>query len=128
MARILTEVRVLLVDDSRVVRARLASLLDEILGVEIVGETGDAEEAVALVRSLLPDVVVLDLHMPGKTGLHALPRLVAGASPPEVIVLTNHSTPAYRRSCLARGATWFFDKSSEFHRVVEVLSAKLNGP
>jgi DNA-binding NarL/FixJ family response regulator len=71
--------------------------------------------------------VVLDLHLPGTGGLDVLPSLVAGTPPPRVIVLTNHATPAHRATSLARGAAWFFDKSSEFHRVVEVLTAESDG-
>jgi DNA-binding NarL/FixJ family response regulator len=80
-------VRVLLVDDHDLFRTGLRNLLEE-RGVQIAGEAGDGAEAVRLVRELAPDVVVMDLHMPGVSGIEAI-RQIAGIAPlTRTLVLT----------------------------------------
>ncbi len=114
--------RVLVVDDSAVVRGRLAALLREICTDAIVAEARDGEEALALVRTVAPDLVILDLQLPGRGGLEILVSLKQLPEPPRVLILTNHATDPHRREGLARGADYFFDKSMEFERVAQVLS------
>ena len=84
-------------------------------------EASGGDEALAHLRAHGADVVVLDLHMPGKGGLDVLREIKASMGSPMVIVLTSHPTEHHRRLCLARGADHFFDKSREFARVVELL-------
>jgi CheY-like chemotaxis protein len=113
-------VRVLIVDDSPAIRARLLSMMREVPGLDL-DEASGADEALETVRARRPDVVVLDLHMPGKSGLEILPAMKALLSPPMIVVLTGHPTEHHRRLCLAQGADYFFDKSREFARVLELL-------
>jgi two-component system response regulator EvgA len=117
----MTLVRVLVVDDSRAIRARMAALLRELPGVE-VEEASGADEAVERARSIAAHAVVLDLHMPGKSGLEVIATLKALTPPPMVLVLTSHATAHHKRSCLAQGADAFFDKAAEFALVVETLA------
>ena len=112
--------RVLVVDDSPAIRARLMALLGEVGGLDVIGASA-ADEALRVLRDRGADVVVLDLHMPGTTGIEILPALKALDPSPLVVVLTGHPTEHHRRSCLALGADYFFDKSTEFARVVELL-------
>jgi CheY-like chemotaxis protein len=114
-------VHVLVVDDCSAVRARLVALLGEGDGDCTIEEASDAAEALAAARARPPALVILDLNLPGPSGLDVLPRLKAGPAPPVVVVLTNHPTDPHRRQCLALGADHFFDKSHEFDRVVAVL-------
>src|SRR5258706_12996737 len=79
--------RVLLVDDHDLFRTGLRNLLEE-QGVEIVGEAGDGAQAVRLVRELAPDVVVMDLNMPGVTGVEATRQVTTAAPLTRVVVLT----------------------------------------
>jgi DNA-binding NarL/FixJ family response regulator len=116
-------VRVIVVDDSRAVRARLVALLDEASGVVVVGEACDGAEAVALARLHVPDAVVLDLNLPGMSGLEVLAWLKAQPSPPAVIVLTNHAHAGYRDECIRGGADFFFDKSHDFDRVAMAVAS-----
>ena len=104
-------VRVLVADDSDLLRRLLCDASGEVDGVA-------ALDGVAAHR---PGVVVLDLQMPVVGGLAALQTLRAGGRTPRVIVLTNHADAVYREACLEAGADHFFDKSSEFERVLEVL-------
>jgi two-component system response regulator DevR len=115
-----SEVRVLVVDDSPAIRTRLATLMRDAAGVE-VAEAPGADEALEHLRAHGADVVVLDVHMPGRSGLDVLPEIKASPGSPLVIVLTSHPTDHHRRQCLAQGADYFFDKSRDFARVVEVL-------
>jgi DNA-binding NarL/FixJ family response regulator len=116
-------VRVLVVDDSSVVRARLVAMLGEARDVRVVAEAWDGAEAVRLARAHLPDAVVLDLNLPGMSGLEVLAILKAEPSPPLVIVLTNHPHARYRAECLRSGADFFFDKSVDFDRVALAVAS-----
>lgn len=116
-----TELKVLIVDDSATIRVRLAGLLAEIEKVEVVGEAANAREGLELARSLRPDVVTLDVRMPGQSGLEVISRIKQLQPSPTVIVLTNFPYPAYRNRALELGADFFFDKTTELHEVVEVV-------
>src|SRR5262250_568131 len=113
-ARTLRSMKVLVVEDSAAVRRRLASRLKEIEGVELVGEASDGNGALWYSRTLAPDLVLLDLSLPGPSGVEVLARLKSEESPPVVIVLTNNANESYRAACLGRGADYFFDKSEQF--------------
>jgi CheY-like chemotaxis protein len=113
-------VRVLVVDDSPAIRARLAGLMREIPGV-VTSEASGADEALDHVQRQGTDLVILDIHMPGKNGLEILPLLKATAARPTVVVLTSHPTELHRRQCLTLGADYFFDKSRDFAQVVDVV-------
>ncbi len=113
--------RILLVDDSPVVRERLAALLAEVEGVEVVGQAQDAPEAIAAIRALQPDVVTLDIRMPGGNGIDALAEVKKLRPTPVVIMLTNYPYPQYRKKCLDAGADYFLDKSTEFEQVAQIL-------
>ena len=112
---------VFIVDDSPIVRDRLTSLLSELPGVEVVGQADIAFEAIDSIRKLRPAVVVLDISMPGGSGMHVLETIKQDRPEPTVIMLTNFAHDHYRQKCLQLGADHFFDKSTEFERVSEVL-------
>lgn len=115
-------VRVLIVDDSSIVRERLKTMLSEVPGVETIGQAKDQLEALGLLKKLNPEVVVLDIEMPGGSGIDLLRYLKKRKQPPLAIVLTNLSDTQYRQKCMEAGADFFFDKSSEFDNVTEVLN------
>ena len=117
--------RVLIVDDSPGIRKRLGALAREVEGVEVVGDASDAQEALRLCEELKPDVMTLDLRLPGESGLEVLEQLQGSPSPPTVIVLTNYPYPEFRRRCLAMGASYFLNKATEFEKVQEVLAGDL---
>ncbi|MGH9442344.1 MAG: response regulator [Thermoanaerobaculia bacterium] len=113
--------RVFVADDSKPVRERLLSVLGDIPGVEVVGEAEDALAARVLITALQPDVVILDINMPGGSGIEVL-REIKGQSPaPTVIMLTNHSQPQYKKRGLEAGADFFLDKSTEFEQIRDIL-------
>ena len=118
--------RVFVVDDSPLVRELLGALLSEVEGVEVVGTADNADEGIDSIRKLKPDVAVLDIRMPSGSGiviLEAVKRAVKREEDcPCIIMLTNYPYPQYRKKCMDAGADYFFDKSSEFHKVTEVLA------
>ena len=113
---------VLIVDDSALVRQRLSALLAEAPGLRIVGEAASAAGALSAVQRLAPDAVVLDIRMPGVSGIEVLERIKADHPNILVVMLTNYDFDHYRRQCLASGADYFFNKAREFERVVDVLT------
>ena len=112
---------VFIVDDSPIVRERLATFLSELPNVEVVGQADIAFEAIDSIRKLRPSVVVLDISMPGGSGMQVLESIKQDRPETMVIVLTNFAHDHYRQKCLELGADYFFDKSTEFERVTEVL-------
>ncbi|MFW6129440.1 MAG: response regulator [Candidatus Aminicenantaceae bacterium] len=111
----------LIADDSKVLRTRLVEMLSEIQGLTVVGQAEEAAEAVAAVEKLNPDVVIMDIRMPGGGGIKALEAIKQNKLKPLIIILTNYPFPQYRRTCMERGADYFFSKSTEMEYLMETL-------
>lgn len=124
MKRIL---KVLIVDDSDLVRERLTALILELEAIELVGQAADAQEALEAIPRLRPDVVILDIRMPGGNGIQVLEAIKRNGAGSVVIMLTAFPYPQYRKKCLEAGAEYFFDKATEFERVGEVLQQLQQG-
>ena len=118
--------RILIVDDHPLTRDALASLLDQ-GGFEVVGEAADGAEALELARSLQPDLVLLDLSMPGLDGLSALPRLRSACGDCEVVVLTASGTEENLLAAIRAGAAGYLLKSEPPERSVSFLRGVANG-
>lgn len=100
-------IRVLLADDHTLVRAGMRSLLESIEGVEVVAESGNGHETLDLIAKHLPDVALLDVGMPGLSGLEVA-RRVAPASPrTRVVILSMHAEPSYVAQALRAGAAGY---------------------
>jgi two-component system, NarL family, nitrate/nitrite response regulator NarL len=118
--------RVLIVDDHPLTRDALAALLTQ-HGFEVSGQAGDGEEAVQLARQLQPQLILLDLSMPGVSGLEALPRLREAAPGAEVLVLTASGTEDNLLSAIRGGAAGYLLKTEPPERLVEFLRAAVHG-
>jgi DNA-binding NarL/FixJ family response regulator len=113
--------KVLIADDSEIVRERLAYLLGDVEGVEIVGQAEDAVEGSNLAEALKPDVAIVDVRMPRGSGVDVLRSIKRDNPSATVIILTNFVDPEARALCMAQGADYFFDKSIELDQAVAVL-------
>jgi NarL family two-component system response regulator LiaR len=120
-------IRVLLVDDHDVVRQGLRFGLEQELDVEVIGEAGDGNVALALIAELSPDVVLLDLIMPGLDGLGVLYALRTLPSPPAVIVLTSFIDEDRVLDALRAGASSYLPKTMPVERVVEAVRSAAAG-
>ena len=109
--------KVFITDDSKIVVERMADLLKEVAGVEIVGQAGNPLEAVLSIERTNPDAVILDLQMPGGSGLEVLRAIRRGHPGVKVLICTNFPYPQYRDECLAAGANYFLDKSADFDKI-----------
>jgi len=109
-------IRVLLVDDQALVRAGFRMILDAEAEIEVVGEAADGRDAIDLVRSLRPDVVLMDIRMPELDGLEAARRIVAdgvaGTEPPRILMLTTFDRDEYVYEALRAGASGFLLKDT----------------
>jgi YesN/AraC family two-component response regulator len=112
---------VLIVDDSEPIRERLTALLAEIPRIQIVGQTGDGRQALEAVRVLKPDSVILDIQLPGRSGIELLKDIKARHPQVRVIMLTNHDEPGYRRQCKQLGADHFLNKTLEFDKIIDTI-------
>ena len=122
----MTSLRLLIVDDHPLTRDALASLLAQ-HGFDVVGEAADGTEAISLAGELEPDVILLDLSMPGLDGLHALPRLREAAPECEVVVLTADGTEENLLAAIRGGAAGYLLKSEPPERIVEFLRGVARG-
>jgi DNA-binding NarL/FixJ family response regulator len=113
--------RVFIADDSRAIVERLADLLEEVPGAQVVGQAGDVPEAVRSIRKMKPDALILDLQMPGGSGLDVLRAIRTDHPHLYVLICTNYPHPQYRDECLSAGANSFIDKSAEFEKIPAIL-------
>jgi len=120
-------IKVVLVDDSNLVRAGLKRLIERTQGLRIVGEAGNADAAIQTIRESKPDVVVLDVSMPGKGGMDVLFEVKKGNRPPIVAMFTSHTSPLLREKFLAAGADHFFHKTTEFNALIAFLGKLAQG-
>jgi DNA-binding NarL/FixJ family response regulator len=116
-------VRVLIVDDHEIVREGLRTVLAQEREVEVVGEASDGERAVSMARLLGPDVILMDLVMPGMGGLEALARIREACPQCQVVVLTNFASDQTVRDAIANGAVGYLLK--DVHKT-ELLQAIRN--
>jgi DNA-binding NarL/FixJ family response regulator len=118
-------VRVFLIEDSVIIRQRLAESIEQEGRIEVVGHADTEDDAVRALRETACDAVVFDLQLRRGNGLAALKAVRSsgseGARRPVCIVLTNYAFPHYRTKSLELGADYFFDKAREYDSVREVL-------
>lgn len=120
-------VSVLLADDHKVVRAGLKALLESSGGVEVVGEASSGDEAVDKARSLEPDIVIMDLAMPGMDGIRATRRITELKLPTRVLVLTIHDEDEYLEPAMDAGAAGFLNKSVADTDIMGAIEALVRG-
>ena len=96
-------------------------MLADIEGVEIVGQARTPSDAIASIMRVQPDIIIMDIQMPGGTGIDVLVKIREEKCMATVIVFTNYPYPQYRKKCDEAGANYFFDKSNEFENIINVV-------
>ena len=114
-------VEVLSAEEAAQMSEQVMCILSQLDQMEIIGAARDGLEAIDSIRKLNPEVVILDIRMPRSSGLKVLESIKKDALHPIVLVLNNYPYPQYRKKFIEAGAHYFFDKSTEFDKIPEVL-------
>jgi two-component system response regulator NreC len=120
-------IRIVIADDHAVVRSGLRMVLDSEHDIEVVAEAGDIPSALRAVRAYHPEVLVLDLNMPGEPSLQAIPRLLGEAPETAIVVLTMQRDPAYAREALRAGACGYVLKEAADAELVQAVRLATDG-
>ena len=120
-------IRILVCDDHALVRAGLHKLLETEPDLEVVGEAATAEEALDRARSDAPDVLLLDVVMPGRSGIDALPEILAAAPATRVLMLSMQDDPVYVRQAFAAGASGYVLKDAADTELVDAIHTVADG-
>jgi len=120
-------IKVLLVDDHAIIREGLRSLLEKQPEMEVIADTDDGRKAIELVRELLPDIVIMDITMPGLNGIEATRQITAEFPDVKVIALSIHSKRRFVADMLSAGATGYILKECLFDELVQAIKAVAAG-
>jgi DNA-binding NarL/FixJ family response regulator len=120
-------ITVLLADDHAIVRQGLRRLLEDCTDIEIIGEASNGQEALRLIRQSQPDIVVMDLSMPGLDGIETTKQIVGEGLKTRVVILTMHATEEYAVRLLYAGAHGFVGKDAFGEEVVEAIRKVADG-
>jgi two-component system response regulator NreC len=120
-------IRVLLVDDHELLRAGLRSRLEHEDGIVVVGEADSAERAVLMARSLQPDLILLDLLLPRKSGYDAIPELKEVAPDAKVLIVSSQAAPSSVRRALSAGAAGYLPKRASDQELVTAIKLVAEG-
>lgn len=120
-------IRVLIADDQALVRAGFHAILDTQEDIEVVGEAADGAEAVQVARTVRPDVVLMDIRMPGLDGIEAMRRLLRDAEAPKVLMLTTFDLNEYLYEALRAGASGFLLKDAPREQLINAVRSVVHG-
>ena len=120
-------IRVVLADDHALVRAGIRALLEKVPGVEVVGEADNGREALELIKSRAPNLILLDISMTGMGGLEALPRIVKDFSAVKVMILSGHANEEYVLRALRCGAAGYMLKDAAAEELDLAIKAVIQG-
>lgn len=117
---------ILLVEDNSFFAERMLGLLRNLDNIKCLNYASDYTEASRIVKDEMPDLVLLDINLPGRNGIELLREIKKSRQASKVVMLTNHTEEYYQQLCMEIGADYFFDKSKDFSRVPEIVN-QLNG-
>jgi two-component system response regulator NreC len=127
MGAIVNKVQVLIADDHQTVREGLTMLIDREVDMEIVGEAADGNEAISKAVNLRPQVIVMDLSMPGMSGLNATRKLKEMAPEIHIVALTRHNEGGYLQELLKAGASGYVLKQSSSEELIRAIRSVVAG-
>jgi DNA-binding NarL/FixJ family response regulator len=117
---------VLIVDDSILILERMIPMLEELSDIQFVVHSANYNEAMELLKGLKPDIVLLDINLPDKSGIELLRKIKEEYKKIKVFMITNRANDYYKKICKKLGADNFFDKSKDFNLIAELISAEFN--
>lgn len=123
----MSKIRVLLIDDHPVVRAGIRMLLEQDPGIEVVGEVDNGDKAVQLVESLKPDVLLLDMEMPGKNGVQVAQELKKAKAKVHILGLSAYDDEEYISGLLSSGAAGYLTKEEALDKIVDAVHGVARG-
>jgi DNA-binding NarL/FixJ family response regulator len=123
----MAKIRVIVADDHPVAREGLRNLLKQAVDIEVVAEANNGTEVLSLVEELTPEVLLLDMEMPGLTGIEVASRLQAIKSPVRILVLSAHNDKEYIQGLLASGAAGYLTKEEVPQTIVEAVRGVARG-
>jgi len=113
----------LIIDDSDFIRERLVAVFEECKNIGTIKQAKDSFEAMELFVSTKPDVIILDIHIPGDNGIKLLEKFKNIRPEVKIIMLTNYPYEHYKKKCMELGADLFFEKSADMNEIVDLLDA-----
>ncbi len=120
--------KILIADDSDFIRANLIKLLHSMEGTADIFEAENVHMAIQQLKDIKPDILILDIRMPGGNGFDVLNTAKSENLADKIIMLTNYNYEHYKKKGLDGGADYFFDKSTEFEKIIEVLEYYFENP
>jgi DNA-binding NarL/FixJ family response regulator len=123
----MTNIRVVLADDHPVVRSSIRELLNEAQGIEVIGEASNGYEALRLVENLTPDVLLLDMEMPGLKGIEVAQQLQQTQSPVNILALSTYDDKEYILGLLASGASGYLIKGESPQMIIKAIRGVARG-
>lgn len=118
--------RIVIIDDSDLLRNTVGRALKEIKNVELVGELKDGLKALEVIKDKQPDMVILDIRMPGLSGIEVLKKIKEQSFRCKTCILTNYPQQQYKDKCLAEGADYFFGKNKDFKLMLKTIDKLAN--
>ena len=118
--------KIILADDSSLLRDRIKKLIQEIKNVSLIGEAEDGIKALDLIKKLNPDLSIIDIRMPGLSGIDVLKKTRECGHHTKICILTNFPHKQYRERCFKEGADYFFDKSLEIQKMLDTITMLAN--
>jgi len=113
----------LIVDDSLIIIERFIEILNEMDNIETVVYANNYTEGLQMLEDIKPDIALLDINLPDKSGIDLLRIIRQQGLDTKVIMITNQATDHYKKVCATLGANYFFDKSNEFEQIPAIISA-----
>ena len=118
--------RIVIIDDSDLLRKTVGRALKEIKNVEIVGEANNGLTALDVIKDMQPDLIILDIRMPGLNGISVLKKIKEQDIRCKICILTNYPQQQYKEKCLEEGADYFFDKNKDFKSMLSTIDMLAN--